>query len=324
MCTSIAYDAGDHYFGRNLDLSYSYHETVTVVPHGFHLSFRHVPAPESRPAIIGMAYVCEGYPLYYDAVNEFGLAMAGLNFPGEASFGECEEGKDNIAVFEVIPWVLSCCHNLKEAKALLSRIRIVDEPFCESLPVTPEHWSAADVTGSIVIESTKEGIRVYDNPTGVMTNSPAFPYMLSYLRQYRHLSPEEGGSSFAEGLELPACSLGMAGFGLPGDLSSPSRFVRAAYTRLNSVSDGTEEGNVSQFFHILGSVAQTRGCVRLGKEKYETTIYSSCMNLEKGIYYYRTYENSAVQAVDLHRENLEGAELKIYPLKDTLAVNYQN
>lgn len=324
MCTCITYESGDHYFGRNLDLYYSYHETVTVMPRNFELSFRHTDPSSHHPAIIGMAYVCDGYPLYYDAVNEDGLAMAGLNFPDEAVFGKCAEGKDNIAVFELIPWVLSQCHNLKEARELLSRIQIIDEPFSDALPVAPEHWSIADASGSIVVECTEEGLKVYDNPTGVMTNSPTFDYMLTYLKQFRHLTPKETYSTFAEGLELPSYSLGMAGWGLPGDLSSPSRFVRAVYTKMNAVSNGTEGGNVSQFFHILDSVAQTKGCVNLGKGDYEYTIYSSCMNLEKGIYYYRTYDNSGIQAVDLHRENLEDAGLKTYPFADEFTVNFQN
>lgn len=337
MCTCITYDNGDHYFGRNLDLYYSYHETVTVVPRNFPLAFRHVDTAGHHPAMIGMAFVCDGYPLYYDAVNEYGLAVAGLNFPGEAVYekhgakgksdresAEEKDSKTDIAVFELIPWILSKCHTLAEARDLLKRTRVMDEPFSPSLPVTPEHWSVADATGSVVVECTKSGMHVYENPTGVMTNSPDFSYMLTYLRQFRHLSPDEGEGTFSDKLDLPVYSLGMAGYGLPGDLSSPSRFVRAAFMRQNSISDGTEGGNVSQFFHILGSVAQTRGSVRIGDGKYEITIYSSCMNLEKGIYYYRTYDNSSIQAVDMHREDLDGAEVKTYPLKDSFEVNFQN
>ena len=102
--------------------------------------------------------------------------------------------------------------------------------------------------------------------------------------------------------------------GRPGDLSSASRFVRAAFTKLHAHAGESESESISQFFHILGSVAQQRGCVRLEDGSYEFTIYSSCCNTCKGIYYYTTYENSQITAVDMHREDLDGSTLISYPL----------
>ena len=102
--------------------------------------------------------------------------------------------------------------------------------------------------------------------------------------------------------------------GLPGDLSSASRFVKAAFTKMNSVSGDLESESISQFFQILGSVAQQRGCVHMGEGKYEITIYSSCCNTDKGIYYYTTYENSQITGIDMRKEDLEGTEVIIYPL----------
>jgi len=111
---------------------------------------------------------------------------------------------------------------------------------------------------------------------------------------------------------------------LPGDLSSASRFVRGAFVRLNSVSGETEEESVSQFFHILGSVEQQRGCVEMEEGEYELTVYSSCCNTDRGIYYYRTYENSQITAVDLHREDLNGGDLISYPLIQGQQIRRQN
>ncbi len=102
--------------------------------------------------------------------------------------------------------------------------------------------------------------------------------------------------------------------GLPGDLSSASRFVKAAFTKLNSCCGPSEAESVTQFFHILGSVEQQKGCVHMGEGKYEFTIYSSCCNVDKGIYYYTSYENSRITAVDMHKEDLEGKELAVYPM----------
>ena len=112
--------------------------------------------------------------------------------------------------------------------------------------------------------------------------------------------------------------------GLPGDLSSLSRFVKATFTKMNSLSGESESESISQFFHILGSVYQQRGCVHMGENQYEITIYSSCCNTDKGIYYYTTYENSQITGVDMHKENLDGSELVNYPLITGQQILMQN
>ena len=111
---------------------------------------------------------------------------------------------------------------------------------------------------------------------------------------------------------------------MPGDPSSTSRFVRAAFTKLNAVSGETEEESVGQFFHILGAVAQQRGCVRMGEGEYEITVYTSCCNLDQGIYYYTTYENQQITAVELYREDLEETGLVSYPLQKRQQIRVEN
>ena len=324
MCTSIALLQGGGYFGRNLDLEYSFGEQVVIMPRLFPLHFHRLPSPDSHFSMIGMANVAEGYPLYAEAVNEKGLYMAGLNFPGNADYKEEAPGRDNITPFEFIPWLLGQCAGLRDARLLLSRINLVNIPFSEQLPLSPLHWMISDPTGSIVVESLKEGLKIYENPIGVMTNNPPFDYQLFHLNNFMQLSKESPRNSFADGLDLQPYCLGMGAMGLPGDLSSASRFVKAAFTKLNSVSGATESESVSQFFHILGSVSQQRGCVHLGGGRYEITIYSSCCNMDKGIYYYTTYENSQISAVDMHRENLDGSKLVSYPLRTGQSFCFQN
>lgn len=324
MCTAAEYSTKHHYFGRNLDLEYSYHEEVTITPRHFPFQYRRMVAQKTHYAIIGMAFIAGGYPLYYDAANEKGLAMAGLNFPGNAYYGEMKADADNIAPFEIIPWVLGQCGDLDEAKVLLSRMNLINENFSAQLPLSPLHWMLSDTSGrSIVVESVKDGLKVYDNPVGVMTNNPTFDIQLFKLNDYRNLTAEQGDNRFAEGLDLEQYSRGMGAIGLPGDLSSSSRFAKVAFTRMNSLSDDSEAGSVSQFFHILGSVEQQRGCCRLG-DKNEITIYSSCINLEEGIYYYRTYDNSQISAVNLHHTDLDADSLTHFELVKEQQVNYQN
>lgn len=324
MCTAATYYSKDHYFGRNLDLEFSYNETVTIMPRNHQLQMRHAADLDSHYALIGMAYVVDNYPLFYDAINEKGLGMAGLNFPDNADYKDIAEGKDNITPFEFIPWILGRCASVKEARLLLDKINLINENFSDQLPLSPLHWMISDKTESIVVEQTKTGLRIYDNPVGVMTNNPIFDIQLFELNKYMSLSVEPSQNTFAKGLLLNQYSRGMGAIGLPGDLSSSSRFVKVAFTRMNSISGETELESVSQFFHILGSVDQQRGCVHLGGDAYEITIYTSCCNLDKGIYYYNTYENHQITAVDMHKTNLDATELTTYPLRHGENIMYEN
>ena len=324
MCTAATYQTKDHYFGRTLDYEVSYGEEVVVTPRNFPFHFRHMGGLSSHYAIIGMATVAGEYPLYYDATNEKGLSMAGLNFPGNADYKPLAEGKDNVATFELIPWLLGQCATVEEAKAYLTRINLANTPFSSQFPVSPLHWIIADRDCAITVESVREGIRIYDNPVGILTNNPPFDYQMTNLTNYMSLSTEPPENHFSDQLDLTPYSRGMGMLGMPGDLSSASRFVRVAFTKLHSVSGTSESESISQFFHILGSVTQQRGCVHMGEGKYEITIYTSCCNTDRGIYYYTTYENSQITGVDLHRENLDGQQLSRYPLITGQQLHMQN
>ena len=324
MCTAATYRTKDHYFGRTLDYEVSYGEEVVVTPRNFPFHFRHMGSLPSHYAIIGMATVAGGYPLYYDATNEKGLSIAGLNFPGNADHKPLAEGKDNVATFELIPWLLGQCATVEEAKDYLTRMNLADTPFSPQFPVSPLHWIIADRDCAITVESVREGIRIYDNPVGILTNNPPFDYQMTNLTNYMSLSTEPPENHFSDQLNLTPYSRGMGMLGMPGDLSSASRFVRAAFTKLHSISGTSESESISQFFHILGSVAQQRGCVHMGEGKYEITIYTSCCNTDRGIYYYTTYENSQITGVDMHRENLDGQQLSRYPLITGQQIHMQN
>ena len=324
MCTAATYKTKDHYFGRNLDLEYSYHETVTVTPRNYPFHFRKVNDLMQHYAMIGMAYVVEDYPLYYDATNEKGLSMAGLYFPGNADYKPEARGMYNVATFEFIPWILGQCGNMAEVRTLLEHINIWNENFSAKLPASPLHWMISDREESIVVEAVSDGLKIYDNPGGILTNNPPFDLQMFHLSNYMNVSAGEAENRFSKKIDLKACSKGMGGLGLPGDLSSASRFVKAAFTRLNSISGDSESESISQFFHILGSVEQQRGCVRLENHLYEMTVYSSCCNTDKGIYYYTTYENSQISGVDMHKENLDGRQLICYPLIQNQQIHMQN
>lgn len=312
MCTAATYKTKDFYFGRTLDYEFSYGDEIVVTPRNYPFLFRAAGEMKSHYAFIGTAHVAEGYPLYYEGANEKGLCIAGLNFVGNAVYRPRTEGRDNVAQFELIPWILGRCASVAEARALLGKINITDEPFNETLPLAQLHWLIADREEAVCLESVKEGIRVYDNPAGVLTNNPPFPQQMFSLNNYMHLSPRDPVNSFSDKLELKTYSRGMGALGLPGDLSSQSRFTRVAFVKLNSVSGDSEGESVSQFFHILNSVDQQRGCDILENGAYEITLYTCCMNADRGIYYCTTYDNHQISAVDMFREPLDGMVLSRY------------
>ena len=306
MCTAVTYE--NRYFGRNLDYGRSYGESVVLTPRAFPLPEGH----RSAFGLLGIAHVAEGYPLYYDAMNEKGLAMAGLLFAGNACYTTPVYGRDNIPTWAFLPWILGQCEGVEEAERLLQNIRLTEEPFRADLPPAPLHWMIADRNRSIVVEATEAGMQIYENPVGVLTNNPPFPFQLQHLQQYLHLTAAEPQNHFSPALDWKPFSHGMGAIGLPGDLSSPSRFVRAAFVRSNSLS--AEGESLSQFFHILGAVEQQRGCVRMEDGSLEWTLYTSCCDLAEGRYYYKTYGGEGIHGFSFSEGDVNGRELQIFPV----------
>ncbi len=303
MCTAISYQNGGHYFGRNLDLERCYREAVTITPRNYPLRFRKAEALKHHYAMIGMATVLDAYPLYYEATNEKGLSLAGLNFPGNAVYHPFQKGKINIAPFELIPLILGQCETVKDALTTLQNVQLLNESFRPDLPPSPLHWILADKSQCAVLEPMEEGLQIYDDPVGVLTNNPPFPYHLENLKGYLHLSPEEPAGT--------PHSIGTGALGLPGDASSPSRFIRAAFTKAHSAAPPEEA--IGQFFHILGAVSMTAGTVRTANGM-DKTVYTSCCT-DSGVYYYTTYENSQLTGVRMFDHDLEGDSVITYPMR---------
>ncbi len=316
MCTAISLQLNSHYFGRNLDLEYGYNETVTVTPRYFPFSFRHTGLIAEHYAMIGMATVVDGYPLYYEATNELGLSVAGLNFPRLAHYGKPVAGKLNVAVFEFIPWLLSQYPSVAAVRGILDELTIVDTPYNADFPSTPLHWIIADKDECLVLEPMADGLKWYDNPIGVMTNAPEFPYHLTHLKDYQHLSPLPPENRFSFAADMTPYSGAMGAVGLPGDWSSASRFIRAAFVTLNSPVYPTEKENVNQFFRILQSVAMPMGSIQIKPGLHDITRYSCCCNTQSGKYYYTTYENSRITCIDMHNADLNSKTLTLYSLRN--------
>lgn len=323
MCTAISYKTGGRLFGRNLDVDTHYGEAIIITPRNFTLSFRKLERLSRHYAFIGAGIEKIGYPLYFDGVNEHGLCIAGLNFVGNARYFAPEEKKINITPFELIPYVLASFRNVSEAMAELGNLNLTDIPFSTDLPLAQLHWLVADKRESIVIEQTADGLRIYENPIGVLTNNPPFPFHRDNLSSYMTLTSKKAENLFSHNIPMAPYSNGLGAFGLPGDISSASRFVRAAFYAHNATKSTEKMGDVYQLFHILSSVEQIEGaaCTDGG---YERTDYSAVMDPTTATYYYRTYTDSKTHAVRLSSDDSESCTLTFYPMNRSYSVDYQN
>ena len=323
MCTSIALTTKDTYTGRNLDLEYAFGEKVVITPRQFPLQFHKMPALETHQAIIGMASVAEGYPLYAEGVNESGVYMAGLNFPGNAHYPPEGGAGEALAPYELIPWLLGTCKTAAEAAEQMQRIPLLGVPFRPDMPLAPLHWHIADRHGAFVAEPMEDGVKVYPDPVGVLANNPPFPFHRINLTQYRGLSAAQPDNTLDPALELPTFGQGMGAIGLPGDWSPASRYIRTAFCKRNSVCENSEESRASQFSHRGDTVAMPRGAVRTPEGNCDITRYSCCINTATGTYYYKTYDNCAIAAVALTEERRAGDRLLEFPLDTRLRITFQ-
>lgn len=321
MCTAITLESDGYYFGRTLDLEFSYEERVTVIPRNFVFQFREMKKIEKHFAIIGMATVKNGFPLLYDATNEWGLSIAGLNFPDNACYCEKSLDKPNVASFELIPLILGKCKTVDEAVRLIEGINITADDFDENLRSAPLHWIIADSASAVTVEPTREGVKIFDNNVGVLTNNPPFLYHITNLNNYMGISALPPENRFSDRLKFSKYSRGMGGMGLPGDNSSASRFVRAAFLKYNALPHDGD--GVGLFFRIMSGIEQTKGTVRLENGKNVISVYTSCCDIKKGIYYYKTYRGG-FGAVDMKREDLDGDRLSTFELIAQPHITWQN
>ncbi|WP_297633996.1 choloylglycine hydrolase [uncultured Clostridium sp.] len=329
MCTALTLKTkeGNHLFGRNMDIEYTFGQSVGIIPRNFEYEDRtNGCTGHTKYAVIGMMTVMENHPMLADGMNEKGLAVAGLNFPGFAYYEpKKRDDKINVSVYDFMFWVVSHFANVSEVKEQIKNINIMDTPFNADTPIPTLHWMVTDKTGeSIVIEKTKDGLKVFDNTVGVLTNSPTFDWHLTNLRQYLGIYADQSTNAQWSHQELNPLGQGVGAIGLPGDFTPASRFVRVAFLRHFALANDSTLMDVNEFFHILNNVAMVRGSVRTPQNMSDITIYTSSMNLEEGIYYYNTYDNNSINAINMNNVDLNSSELILFPYEDKLKINYQN
>ena len=317
MCTALSIKTNDnkYFFGRNMDLAYFFNQSPICISRNFqYQDFVTGEMIKTNKAILGMGTIIDNHPAMADAMNEDGLACAGLNFARYAHYEpKPVPGKINIAPYDFIIWVLSNFSNVNELEKKISEIELVNVPINEHTPVATLHWMITDSIGnSLVVEKTKDKFTAHKNPVGVMTNDPTFDWHLTNLNEYMYLKPHHHKPVNWCEKELKGLGIGIGTLGMPGDFASVSRFVRIAYLRSHMPEIKDNIDAISQFFHMLDYVAMVKGGVTTEDTLEDMTLYSSCMNLEKGIYYYKTYSNNRINAIDMNKECLDNGEIKVF------------
>ena len=323
MCTAISDTLSHHLFGRTLDLECSYGESAVITPRAFPLEFLCENALTRHHAIIGIAHVCDGTPLYYDAVNEAGLAIAALNFPSCAVYHPRKANKNNIASFELITWILGGCESVDEAAKLLKNTNILPDSFSDTLPATPLHWLIADKRRAVTVESVSAGLEIYENPFGVLTNAPAFPYHTLNVSNYMQVGASPPENRIYPKAEISPYSRGIGALGLPGDFSSPSRFVRAVFAKAHTVCESNAD-EISRFFHVMDTVSQPLGCALTEDGRPISTVYTCCADTENCVYYFTTYACRRIRAVSLAHTDINSSTLTAVPIDNDEDVEWLN
>ena len=291
MCTSILLKGTRNLFGRNLDVFHSYGENIIFIPRQHKIQFKKSKSIDNHYSILGIGIYYDNYPFLFDAINEKGIGVSCLNFVGNAEYYDFKDNKINLAPYEVILYLLGKCSSIDEVKKELTNINIINIAYDLNMPISQLHFMVSSKEGSIVIESTKKGLIVYDSPLDVLTNNPEFSYHINNVSQYLNLSLDnpEGYISLGQGL-----------FGLPGDYSSISRLIRAYFIKTYIlIEDMSKNDNINQFFYVLDSVLMPKGLVK-EKNGFEYTLYSVCYDLENFMLYYKTYNDRKIKEFQIN------------------------
>jgi len=312
MCTAFGINLSDRFFGRNLDLCGHFGERIVLTPRNFNWESRHEGTQKTRYAMLGMASEEDNFPLYAEAVNEKGLAMAGLNFIGNAVFSnQTVEGKRNLATFELILWLLGSCASIEEAAESLRSLHLTNDSFRSDLPAASLHWIISDGIRSLTLESTKKGIALYENRCMTLTNNPPFPFQVAACLKMPDSVEFQRDLHLDRELGFCTDTLGEESVAISGGYTSTDRFLRTAWLLRHTKTAGSADRDLATCFQILDAVAPIYGCVREPDGSAHYTVYSVCANLSKGIFYWRGAESPHVFSVAFSELDLNVTQLKI-------------
>ncbi|WP_041669445.1 choloylglycine hydrolase family protein [Acetobacterium woodii] len=314
MCTSLTLSTSNqlNILARTMDFATILDPDLVFVPRKYPLASQvdEIKRPANY-AIMGMGQKTAP-AILTDGLNEVGLACATLYFPDYAHYSDqIDATKTNLAPLEVVAWLLSNFATLDEVKAAVMQLNLISDP---AEIFTPLHWIVTDKTGHvIVVEPMKNGIVIHDNPLGVMANSPDLNWHLTNIRNYIGVNPNKLGPIKLNGVTFSPFGNGARTFGLPGDYTPPSRFLRAVFGKeAINVLENEDEG-IKAAFHILSSVEIPKGSV-FTDEGVDYTQYTAAMVCNTGTYYFKTYDNNQIIKACIFDKDLDSEQPKAWKI----------
>lgn len=315
MCTSVTLSSSNNKFllARTMDFSFQLDPEMVVFPRNFPLAFDVGGTLDSHYAFLGLSKNVGNYYVA-DGVNEYGLSGAALYFEGYAVYADKGTvlNKTEVAPHEVVMWMFANCKNIDEVKAEFDKITVVNDEMGFLGLVPPLHWVFQDQSGaSIVVEIVASGTKIYDNKLGILTNSPDYPWHLTNVRSYIGLDPKQVENRTIYGQEFSPFGQGSGTFGLPGDFTPPSRFIKTLYNKLSAHKPDDSLNMVLMASHILNGVDIPKGSVITPKNTIDYTQYTSFMVSSDLNYYYRMHDSLAILEVKLGDYDLEANKVVV-------------
>ena len=308
MCCAISLNLNNNpFFIRTLDLDYSFGKRLIISPREISLSFKLRGEYAMKYAFWGIGDILSDFPLLAEGVNEEGLSIGGLHFPTMIGYKK-RGSKKGLAPFEIIPFLLGNFKTATEACNFLSHIDIVDISFNEEIKNTPLHFHIADKENVFAVEIINKKVEVEKNPFRVLTNSPPFSYHKYNMARYLHLSENEP----KEKDDALLYSNGLSATGLPGDFSSPSRFIRAAWLRATSRCEyGMERYSALQLGEALSIPT---GSVIKRDNRLHFTRYFSIYDISARCVIIKKYDRISPSVIEIKKESLEFDSLISYAI----------
>ena len=331
-CTSFLLKAqnGDVVYGRTLEFALKLGSQVIVMPRG-HLNKSMGPdgntenglAYKSKYAATGMNGL--NLPVIVDGINEKGLAAGMFFFPNLAKFQDVAEADagSSIASYEVVNYLLTQFATVDEVKAGIQKIKVSNSPLAVFKGPAPVHYSVHDAAGnSVAIEFVNGELQVTDNPTSVMTNAPSIQWHLDSLSWFATSTPAPMPAFKINGASFPQWSSGGGQVAQPGDYSSPSRFIRAAYLVASAPAFKDAAEGLPLAFHLLNQFDIPPGAIQTvaggsaggGVAGYEITEWTVSADLKNGTYQFKTYDHQAVRQVSLKSLDLDAKAIRYIPI----------
>lgn len=327
MCTSLSYQTttGVNFLARTMDFGFILNGVPIAIPRKFAQNFEFAPDETSRYGFIGTGKKVGNY-FFADGLNEKGLAIAELYFPGEAKYSEKPvTNKLNLAPHEVISWILGEISSIKELKERISEINIVAAKNPLIGVVLPLHFIVSDESGeTVVIEPMSEDLVVKNNPVNVMTNSPELEWHLKNLSNYLFLNPVNFEKRPYGELTVAPFGQGSGTLGLPGGYTGPERFIRTVYLTQNIKPATTTEDGIIDILHILGNVTIPKGVNIKDDGMDDFTQYKSILNTTEKTYYLNVYETNPIFSVKLTEDLLSAKEPTEFDLNKEVVLTSLN